>query len=145
MRRAPKIVSVMTPFPLDISMNTPIGDARRLMMIHKIRHLPVVENRKIKGLISDRDIKLVLGPEFDYPNPRELVVEDAMIDDPYIVDSETSIIAVLDEMASRHIGAALVTKNDSLVGIFSATDACREFSNWLKNETPVTPEGADIA
>ena len=105
-----------------------------MMMERKIHHLPVVDNHELKGLISDRDIKLILGPEFDYPDPKELTVEDAMVDDPYVVDSETSVITVLDELARRRIGAALVTKEGRLVGIFSASDACREFSSWLKRE-----------
>lgn len=115
------------------------------MMERKIHHLPVVENHELKGLISDRDIKLLLGPEFDYPDPKELTVEDAMVDDPYVVDSETSVITVLDELAMRHIGAALVTKQGRLVGIFSTSDACREFSSWLKQEFFGSIGGSDIA
>ena len=145
MRKAPKIVPVMTAFPFDIGIREPIGNARRMMMERKIHHLPVVDNHELKGLISDRDIKLILGPEFDYPDPKELTVEDAMVDDPYVVDSETSIITVLDELARRRIGAALVTKEGRLVGIFSASDACREFSSWLKREFDGKSGGSDSA
>ncbi|MFT4564762.1 MAG: acetoin utilization protein AcuB [Gammaproteobacteria bacterium] len=145
MKKIPKIISVMTPFPFDIGRREPIGNARRMMMERKIHHLPVVENHELKGLISDRDIKLLLGPEFDYPDPKELTVEDAMVDDPYVVDSETSVITVLDELAMRHIGAALVTKQGRLVGIFSTSDACREFSSWLKQEFFGSIGGSDIA
>jgi acetoin utilization protein AcuB len=105
----------MTPFPFEIGIGESIGNARRIMLQRKIHHLPVMENNELRGLVSDRDIKLILGPEFDYPDPKELTVEDAMVDDPYVVDSETSVIAVLDELARRHIGAALVTKEGRLV------------------------------
>jgi len=145
MKRIPKIKSVMTPFPYDIDVHESIGQARRLMMTNKIRHLPVTENHELKGLISDRDIKLILGPEFDYPDPKELSVEDVMVDDPYIVDVDTSLITVLDEMADRHIGSALVTKNGRLAGIFSTGDACRELSKWLKNEFPEWSGDPDAA
>ena len=135
----------MTPFPHDIDICAPIGQARRLMMKHKVRHLPVTQNRKLKGLISDRDIKLILGPEFDYPDPKDLTVEDAMVEDPYVVALDTSLIIVLDEMAARHIGTALVMKGDRVAGIFSASDACRELSNLLKQEFPDSTGGSDAA
>lgn len=145
MKKVPKIKSVMTPFPYDVGLHEPIGRARKLMMEHKVRHLPVTHDHVLKGLVSDRDIKLILGPEFDYPNPKEVTVEDVMVEDPYVVDIEVSLITVLDEMASRHIGAALVTKNDRLAGIFSASDACRQLSKWLKNEFPDPSADFDAA
>ena len=145
MRRTPKIKSVMTAFPYDIGVHEPIGQARRLMMKHKVRHLPVMENHELKGLVSDRDIKLILGPEFDYPDPKALTVEDVMVEDPYVVDLETPLITVLDELAARHIGTSLVMKGNRVAGIFSATDACRELSNLLKREFPDSTGGTDAA
>ncbi len=145
MKKVPKIKSVMTPFPYEVGMLDPIGRARKMMMEHKVHHLPVTHEHTLKGLVSDRDIKLMLGPEFDYPDPKEVTVEDVMVEDPYVVDIETSLITVLDEMAIRHIGATLVTKDDRLAGIFSASDACRELSKWLKNEFPDPSMGFDAA
>ena len=145
MKKVPKIKSVMTAFPYDVGLHEPIGRARKLMMEHKVRHLPVTHDHVLKGLVSDRDIKLMLGPEFDYPNPKEVTVEEVMVEDPYVVDMEVSLITVLDEMAARHIGAVLVTKNDRLAGIFSASDACRELSKWLKNEFPDPSADFDAA
>ena len=145
MKKVPKIKSVMTPFPYDVGVHEPIGRARKIMMEHKIRHLPVTQDHELKGMVSDRDIKLMLGPEFDYPNPKEVTVEEVMVEDPYVVDMEVSLITVLDEMAARHIGAVLVTKNDRLAGIFSASDACRELSKWLKNEFPDPSADFDAA
>jgi CBS domain-containing protein len=123
--KIPKMKSVMTEFPHDIESHAPIGQARKRMMAYKVRHFPVTENHVLKGLITDRDIKLILAPEFDYLDPKSLTVEDAMVADPYSVDLETSLIVTLDEMAARHIGAALVMKGDRVAGIFSASDACR--------------------
>ena len=135
----------MTPFPYDIELHAPIGQARKRMMEYKVRHLPVVEDHVLKGLITDRDIKLILGPEFDYPDPKALTVEDAMIADPYVVPLETSLITVLDEMAARHIGTVLVMKVDRVAGIFSSSDACRELSNLLKQNFPDPNGGSDAA
>ena len=34
-----------------------ISDAIRLMKEHRVKHLPVVEEARIKGMVSDRDIR----------------------------------------------------------------------------------------
>src|SRR5690606_15941505 len=98
----------------------------------KIRHLPVTTNGELVSIVSDRDIKLVLGPDFAYPSSAELKVRDAMVQDCYIVDVETPLPSVLRHMAAHHIGSAVVTKRGKLVGIFTANDACRAFADHLE-------------
>ncbi len=83
-------------------------------------------------MLSDRDIKLLLGPDFAYPEPSELTVGDAYQPQSYSVDLNTPLDVVLLEMAARHIGSALVTRKGRLAGIFTATDACREFGLLLQ-------------
>jgi CBS domain-containing protein len=39
-------------------------------------------------------------------------------------------------MARDHIGAALVVRRGKLVGIFTVTDACRLFAEWLRVRFP---------
>jgi acetoin utilization protein AcuB len=141
MKQEPRIEQLMTPFPYAIERDAPVLEARRLMLEHRIRHLPVVHRQELVGLVSDRDIKLMLGPEFDYPNPRELTVSDVMIEHPYIVDLDTALRTVLRHMADAHIGTALVTRNSRLAGIFTATDACRHFARWLEDAFPPPTAG----
>jgi CBS domain-containing protein len=131
MKKTPLLKSTMTPFPYAVDIEAPLLSARKMMLEHSVHHLPVTENRDLKGIISDRDIKLLLGPEFDYPNPKELTVRDAFVEDCFVVDINTMLRDVLATMADRHIGAALVTKNDHLAGIFTVTDACRAFAEFL--------------
>ena len=129
--KEPLFKSVMTPFPYSIELKAPLGEARKLMLEHKVRHLPVTSHHELKGLITDRDIKLLLGPELGSPDPKELTVEDAYIEDCYVVDLEQPLREVLRTMAERHIGAAVVTAHGRLAGIFTTTDACRAFADHL--------------
>ncbi len=124
----------MTPFPHSIEIDEPLLAARRMMLEHHVHHLPVVKNHQLQGIISDRDIKLLLGPEFDYPNPRDLTVADAYVENAYAVDINTMLKEVLRAMAERRIGAAVVTRNDQLAGIFTAVDACRTLAELLSEE-----------
>jgi acetoin utilization protein AcuB len=134
----------MTPFPYSIAIDAPVSEALEFMRRAKIRHLPVVENGELKGIVSDRDIKLMLGPDFAYPRAEELPVREAMASDSYIVDLSTPLDAVLDHMATHRIGSALVTRKGKLVGVFTATDACRAFADMLVREFGAA-EGNDAA
>jgi acetoin utilization protein AcuB len=121
----------MTPFPYSVALDAPVTEAIELMRSHKIRHLPVTAGGELKGVISDRDIKLMLGPDFAYPNPRELKVGDVMIEDCYVVDLATPLADVLRHMAEHRLGSALVTRHGKLAGVFTTTDACRAFAEYL--------------
>ena len=121
----------MTPFPYSIDVDAPLKDAHKLMHDHNFRHLPVTRADAIVGVLTDRDIKLVLGPDFDYPNESELTVRDAYVERPCVVNASTPVAIVARTMAENHIGSAIVTKNDKLVGIFTVTDACRALAEVL--------------
>jgi acetoin utilization protein AcuB len=137
MRKPPSLKSIMTPFPYAIGIDQPLLAARKLMLEHHVRHLPVMRAGKLAGIVTDRDIKLLLGPEFDYPNPDELSVADAFVEEGYAVDINARLGEVLKTMAQHHYGAALVTRKGQLVGILTTTDVCRAFGEWLvPDETP---------
>jgi acetoin utilization protein AcuB len=98
----------------------------------RVRHLPVIDQGKLVGLITDRDIKLVLGPDFAYPSEGELTVRDVQVADPYVADVAAPLDGVLETMARKHIGSVLVTRDGELAGIFTVTDACRYLSELLR-------------
>lgn len=57
-----KIARVMTPDPITIGPNESVGEAARLMMKHKISGLPVLEEGKLIGIISEADLfRLVIA------------------------------------------------------------------------------------
>lgn len=134
MKRIPPIKSVMTPFPWSVDMDAPIAHAREFMREHRIHHLPVTEGGKLAGLVSDRDIKLVLGPDFACPPESDTRVRHAMVRDAYIVDLDTRLDEVLHHMAMHQIGSAIVTREDKLAGVFTTTDACRSFAEFLREQ-----------
>jgi acetoin utilization protein AcuB len=132
MAHAPQLQNVMTPFPYSVDLEAPVADAVEFLRQHKIRHLPVTENGALKGVITDRDIKLMLGPDFAYPDAREVKVREMMIDECYVVDVETPLHTVLRHMAENRLGSAIVTRRGKLAGVFTATDACRAFADHLE-------------
>jgi acetoin utilization protein AcuB len=121
----------MTPFPYSIATSASLADARAMMVEHEVRHLPVTEGLELKGILTDRDLKFFMGPFIGAPEASTLMVRDAYIEDCYIVDMSTPLVEVLKTMAQRHIGATVITSNNRLAGIFTATDACRVLAEQL--------------
>ena len=131
----PTIGSVMTSLPRAVDVDTPIREARKLMRERGVRHLPVQKNGELVALLSDRDIKRALDPEAGLPGPDELFAADVAVFDPHTVRETTPLDEALSEMADLHIGSILVERDGDLLGIFTATDACRLFSEHLREPT----------
>jgi len=131
MKRNPQVIAFMTPFPHSIDVDAPLEDARKLMHGRRFRHLPVISGGEIVGVLTDRDIKLVLGPDFGSPDERELRVRDAYVERPCVVPASTPVAKVARVMAQNRIGSAIVTKHGKLVGIFTVTDACRALAEII--------------
>jgi acetoin utilization protein AcuB len=134
MKRIPQIKSVMTTFPFSVEAQASVSEALEFMREHRIRHLPVTEDGEVVGLVSDRDIKLMLGPDFAYPAADELKVRDAMVPDPYAVELDARLDSVLAYMAREHVGSVVVMRHDRLVGMFTTSDACGAFAEFLRDQ-----------
>jgi len=125
----PSVQKYMTANPHTIGEDQPMTVAHRLMREHKIRHLPVLRGAKIVGLVSDRDLNMV--ESLKDVDPRQVLVGEAMSQDPYQVSPDTALDEVVSTMAKGKLGSALVTQNGKVVGIFTTVDACRAFSDLL--------------
>ncbi|HQR48140.1 MAG TPA: CBS domain-containing protein [Steroidobacteraceae bacterium] len=134
--RNPQILAYMTPFPYSVDVDAPLAEAHAFLRERHIRHLPVTERGQLVGVLTDRDIKLALGPDLGSPPERELTVRDVFQPDSYVVDAGASLLTVAATMAERHLGSALVTRDGKLVGIFTTTDACRALARVLHEQFP---------
>lgn len=143
MKRIPTIKSVMSPFPYSVDVGATVADAQKFMREHRIRHLPVTHEGELVGNVSDRDIKLVLGPDFAYLDPETTLVADVLVRDAYIVDMDARLDDVLAHMAEHQLGSAVVTRRGKLAGIFTVTDACQHFAEYLRDQ--VRRAGGDDA
>lgn len=124
---------VMTPMPYSIEIGSSVDAAKEMMDLYNVRHLPVVKSGELQGILSQRNVFFGLGLEGR--TGHALTVEDVYIPHPYLVHPETRLADVLEVMASERYGSALVCENGELVGIFTTTDACRIFSDFLFDDT----------
>jgi acetoin utilization protein AcuB len=113
----------MSPAPVTIEPAKFLNDAHHLMRSHRIRHLPVIQAGKLVGIVTARDLTLV--ETLAGVDPAEVPVEDAMSQDVYVVSPDAPLRLALAEMAERKLGSAVVMEHGEVVGVFTATDACR--------------------
>lgn len=129
MKQIPNIEKFMTPMPHSINVDLPIKSAKEMMTKYGIRHIPVQDEGKLVGVITDRDVKLAisLGENADVP------VSDVMTQDPYFVMPHTPLDIVVGEMAEKKIGCTIIKQeNGKIVGIFTSTDGLRAFGEILQ-------------
>ena len=131
----PSIEDVMTASPLFVEIDADIRAADDLMQDHDVRHLPVIEGGVLVGILSDRDIAAVWSVVNADPD-KHIEVRSICSLDVYAVGVEEKLDHVLMEMAERRIGSAVVAKGEKIVGIFTATDACRCFGAFLRAHWP---------
>jgi acetoin utilization protein AcuB len=129
-KAVPSVQKYMTTSPHSIGGEQTLATAARMMHEHHIRHLPVLSGGKLRGLLTDRDLKLV--ETFRDVDPTKLTVDEAMTEQPYAVSPETPLDEVVSTMAGGKFGSAIVVQNGRVVGIFTTVDACLALSELLK-------------
>lgn len=129
----PPIKALMTPFPYSVGVGASLDEAETLMREHRFRHLPVMDGGHLVGVLSDRDLKRAAQPAPGETAPR---VGDVARLEAYVVPLTEPADRVLAHMAEHHLDAALVVKEGRLAGIFTATDACRGFADFLRRFFP---------
>ena len=132
MKKIPPIAAVMTPFALSVEIDDLVRTAEDIMIDNEVRHLAVTESGVLVGVVSDRDIAFTSNAAESDLRDR-LRVRDVCSLDVYSVERNEPLDRVLMEMADRHIGSAIVTDGGRIAGVFTATDACRHFAEFLRS------------
>lgn len=127
----PPVSRYMTTTPITIAGTATLGEARRIMQEHQIRHLPVVDGEgRLAGIVSERDLHVIetLGSV----ELGGLRVEDAMAEEPFVVSGDTALDEVVEVMGERKYGCVVVTDKRGIAGIFTAVDACIALAGLLR-------------
>jgi acetoin utilization protein AcuB len=129
---APCIGELMTMSPRCVDVTDTVKTAKSLMVHLTIKHLPVMAKGRLVGILSDRDVKLAQAVSTDPDFHDNARVQDVYRSNPYTVTRLERADKVLSEMAERRIGSALIVEDEELIGIFTTTDACRSFAEFLR-------------
>lgn len=142
-KKIPIVGAVMTSFPYSIESAETVSNIEKMMDEHNIRHLPVQENGRVVGIVSERDLHYLIKRSASAEEKNKIVARDIMIAEPYVVPFRMPLNQVVGEMARRHIGSAIVLRRGKLAGILSVMDVCRILAEYLESLLP--DGGADDA
>jgi acetoin utilization protein AcuB len=127
-----KVTEYMTRKVVSISPGAGVREAFFKMKEHHIRHLPVVEDSKLVGIVSDRELR---RPEWVdeavdishvYKLDDALSIGDVMIKNVHVIRTYDSLRKAAQLLLDNRIGAApVLDKTGTLVGMLSAVDLLR--------------------
>lgn len=132
-----KVVDVMTAMPLTVAPEDTVGHAQELMAEHSIRQLPVVMGKELVGVVTDRDLRSLIGDARSMESEAttkalQIPVERVMSPEPMTLspndDLKTAVSALIDD---KFGGFPVVDQNARLVGIVTYIDLLRCFLNRL--------------
>jgi acetoin utilization protein AcuB len=135
-----KVVDVMTKDPLTMSPIETIGQADDLMNTNRIRQIPVVGEKRLVGIVTDRDIRSFLsGSLLESPEARERAlasaVQEIMTSEPITISPDDDLQAAVEVMIEEKIGGIPVVDDaEGLVGIVTYVDVLRCFLNRLQED-----------
>jgi CBS domain-containing protein len=116
---------VMTTPVFFVSPRDTIAYARNLMVKHKISRLLVMEEGRLTGMLTKKDIayRLLQGePEWRRRPVDQIPVEVFASGKPVVVSPDTGIRKIAEIFVSKNISCVPVVENRSVVGIVTKTD-----------------------
>ncbi len=120
----------MTADPVTVAPDWTLSEARALLDLHQIRHLPVVDGHTLVGMLTDTDVRrasLPAGSEGPDQGTEVLLslirVRDAMTRDVVTISPSARICEASGVLLSRKLGGLPVVEGGRLVGILTVIDA----------------------
>jgi CBS domain-containing protein len=141
---------VMTPDVISASPDTPLAELVRLMLDNDISGVPIVEDGRVVGIITEGDLlrRAELGAEprasrwlelltssdrlaADYAKSHGRRASEIMTRDVVTVDAATPITDVAHVLEARHIKRVPVTRDGRLVGILGRRNLLQALATRL--------------
>lgn len=144
----------MTPNPVTITSTTSVADATHIMRSNKFRRLPVVDNGKLVGIVTDRDLREVSPSpattlsiyELNYLLAK-MLIKDVMKKQVLTISQDATIEEAALVMATERIGGLVVVdEKGAVTGMITETDIFKcfvEVMGLAKGKTRITIDVTD--
>jgi acetoin utilization protein AcuB len=114
-----------------LPVDTPAVDALELMLVKKIRRLPVLREGKLAGILTQSDLQAVLaGPE-NSPRRVRTRLGDLMTPQVRTVAPDDPLERAARLMLEHEISGLPVLEGDRLVGLITESDIFRAFTRIM--------------
>ncbi|RTR37900.1 cyclic nucleotide-binding/CBS domain-containing protein [Shewanella canadensis] len=117
-----RVSSLMSGDPLVIDVNATVSDAARKMRSARVSSVLVIDNNKLSGILTDRDLRnrvLAEGLEGSLP------VHQAMTTKPKTLTSNSLVFEAMLLMSEHSIHHLPIVDDERAVGVLTSTDILR--------------------
>lgn len=118
----------MTRNPATCGPQSPVTEAAQMMEREGVGSIPVCDNGKLEGILTDRDIavRVVAGGR----DPRETKIQDVMTRNPECVTASDSVDRAIEVMETRQVRRIpVIDGGGKLVGIIAQADIATRMHN----------------
>jgi len=126
---AKTVHDIMTTEVTTLGRNDSLQLVKDIMTLGRVRHFPVMEDGKVVGVVSQRDLyKASLGSVMKYGEKAQraflegIVVKEVMSDPPITIAPHASVQEAARLMMEKKIGCLPVLEGPQLVGLVTETD-----------------------
>jgi len=124
-----RVADWMSKRVLAVETSDSIAIARQLIAKHRVNQLPVLENEKLVGIVTDRDIRDAYPTSMMINRGKEIdrfadsvTVEEVMSHDVMVVRPDMSLAAAVSLLRRHRIGSLPVMRSGKLVGIITRSN-----------------------
>lgn len=125
-----KAQDIMTTNVISVDIQERLPEVKNLLESNAFHHLPVTENEKLVGIISDRDLLRLLSPFLDKASelPRDAdtlnrAAHQAMTRQPVTVKADTSVEEIINWFKRLDISCLpVIDEEEHVIGIISWRD-----------------------
>ena len=137
------IEAIMSTNLITVEPSDTLAEARTLMHDNRIHHIPVVEDKKLAGLVTLTNVLAATDSFLRDPQNRihanEILVKDAMVPDVATVEVHASLRSAALFIEKHKIGCLPVMDGEELVGIITDTDFVAVAINLLETIEETEP------
>jgi CBS domain-containing protein len=129
-----KVKDIMVIDVATLGVEDELSLANDIMKLGRIRHLPVVEGKKLVGILSERDLfrsSLVEALGHEPGKARDVMkairIQDIMVKNLVTVSPAADVKEAVQLMLKYKIGCIPVVAGEELIGLVTETDILRLF------------------
>jgi len=120
---------IMSRSPVTVTPDASLGEARHLLAEHRIRRLPVMNGRRLVGIVSDRDVRSA-SVSHDHTPVAQIMTHNVITATSHMRVDEAARI-----MLDGRFGGLPVVDGGELTGIVTETDLLRALIDVLETES----------
>lgn len=126
---AKTVRDIMASEVTTLNRNDSLQLAKDIMSLGRVRHFPVIDDDKVVGVVSQRDLyKASLGSVMKYGEKAQraflegIAIKEVMADPPITIAPHATVQEAARLMMEKKIGCLPVLEGPKLVGIVTETD-----------------------